>query len=102
MLLKLLCVESVIFHYPDCIVEIQEGDTINAIAESDGIRFEYIDDNGESVYGYPHRYDDICNYFISAFDEDRYNQIYHKATNCTMYFNDGRMSSLGDATVKFS
>lgn len=100
--LKLLCVESITLQQPDCIMEIQEGDIVNAYAGSDGIRFEYIDEDNERVYGYPYMYEDVGNYFISAFDEDRYNKIYHKAYNCTMYFDGGRVLNLGDATVKYS
>ena len=100
--LKLLCVENIILQQPNGTVEIQEGDIVNAYAGSDGIRFEYIDEDNERVYGYPYMYEDVGKYFISAFDEDRYNQIYHKAYNCTMYFNDGSVLSLGDGTIKFS
>lgn len=102
MFLKLLCVEGIVLQYPNCTVEIQEGDTINAFADRDGIRFEYIDEDEKLIYGYPHRYEDIENYFISAFDEERYNQIYKKVYECTMYSNDGRVFNLGDATIKFS
>lgn len=98
MFIKLLCVNTVDFYdyYGDKFFTIEEGKTIKALIKHGGICFEYKRDH----YTCPYLFEDMSNNFISTFDEESYNKIYHKAKNLTMHFEDGSTIVLGDAIIK--
>ena len=99
MLIKLLCISTIRInnsYYGGKDFVIKEGDIVNALIDRDGVRFEYEPNH----YSVPYRFEDVDNDFISAFDEDTYNKIYKKATNCKAYFNDGQSLELGNVTIK--
>ena len=98
MYIKLLCIKTSNFrdHYGEHYFTIQEGDIVDALVESQGIHIEY----KPKCYSLPYRFEDIEESFISAFDEDSYNRIYKKVSNCKMYLEDGAILDLGDGIVK--
>lgn len=98
MFIRLLCVETVDFKdsYNNTQFTIEEGDEVNAMIGRQGVHFEY--ESGH--YSLPYRFEDVEKGFISAFDKEAYDKIYHKVSNCTMCFNDGTVFELGDARVK--
>ena len=98
MQIKLLCVETSEMCDVDGseLFTIDEGDIVNAIIDDDGVCFEY----EKNIYSAPYYYEDVEKYFISAFDEESYNKIYQKVTNCKMYFEDGRTIDLGNGRAK--
>lgn len=99
MFIKLLCIEDVVLENYDEIFEIYEGNIVSAILKNNGIFIEF----PSGMYA---RFciSDIDNNFISAFDEERYDDIYRRKykrrTNCKSYINDGRVLKLGNVTVK--
>lgn len=97
MFIKLLCVKTTYFKEPnnnEWIVN--EGDVVNALINREGIRFEY----EKNHYSLPFRYSDMEDNFISAFDEEAYNNIYKKVTGCRLYLENGTSYELGDVTLK--
>lgn len=100
MFIRLLCIKSADFtdHYGNSHFTIKEGDTVSAMVDYDGVRFEYEPNH----YSLPYRFEDIAKSFISEFDKDAYNKIYQKASGCKMYFDDGTAIDLGDVTIRLS
>lgn len=98
MFIKLLCVKTTDFDgvYGEKQFTIEEGSAVNAMVYRDGVRFEYEPDH----YSLPYRFEDIEKRFISAFDEESYNKIYTKVTNCKMYLEDGSVINLGNGRIK--
>lgn len=98
MKIKLLCVETSEMCDVDGseLFTIHEGDIVNAIIDEYGVCFEY----EKNIYSAPYYYEDVEKYFISAFDEESYNKIYQRVTNCKIYFEGERTIDLGDGAVK--
>ena len=98
MFIKLLCIKTCDFKdlYGKVHFTIEEGTTTKALIDEQGVHFEYEPNH----YSLPYKFEDMSKAFISAFDEEAYNKIYHKASNCKMYFEDGAVTDLGDVTVK--
>ena len=98
MKIKLLCTNTT--EFAGCCDEddfaINEGDVVNALIDRYGVRFEY----KPKCYSLHYHFADIEDDFISAFDEETYNERYKKASNCMAYFNDGTNLELGDVTIK--
>lgn len=97
MFIKLLCVNTTHFKEPNNNKwVVNEGEVVNALINREGIRFEYKKDH----YSLPFRFSDIEENFISAFDEEAYNNIYKKVTNCKMYLENGTSYEIGEVTLK--
>lgn len=96
MFIKLLCINTTLFKEPDKEWCVNEGDTISALINREGIRFEYKKD----YYTLPYSLSDIEDNFISAFDEEAYNNIYKKGTDCKLYLENGTSYELSDVTLK--
>ena len=99
MFVKLLCINTADFNdiYGKVQFTIEEGSTVSALIDRQGVRLEYEPHH----YSLHYRFEDIDKGFILALDEEAYNKIYHKANNCKMYFEDGAVFDLGDVIVKF-
>ena len=100
MFIKLLCIKTVDLSdgYGSIQFRINEGDKVSAIINGDGVSFENKEDK-EGYYTEPYHYEDVEEYFISAFDEKSFNKRYHAVSNCKMYFEDGKVVELGDTLV---
>lgn len=98
MFIKLLCVKTTNFAgvYGTEEFTIEEGDTISAIIDRDGVHFEFEPDH----YSLPYWFEDVAESFISALDEEAYNKIYKKVNNCKIYFEDGSVINLGNGIMK--
>lgn len=98
LFIKLLCIKTSNFKdvYGKHGFTIEEGDTVSALVNREGVRLEY----ESRHYSVPYRFEDIGESFISAFDEKAYNRIYHNTKDCKMYFEDGTSLNLGDAVIK--
>ena len=96
MLIKLLCINTCYFSNDGDTFSIEEGDTVNALVGHDGVRFEYKKDH----YTLPYYFEDVFGSFISAFDEESYNEIYKKVNICKIIFDNGKTIDIGDARVK--
>jgi len=97
MFIKLLCIDTTTFKERDLEFTIKEGDTVSALIDHEGIRFEYKNDH----YSLPYYLSDIEEHFISAFDEEAYNSRYKKGYNAKLYIN-GTSYDVGDITFKVS
>lgn len=98
MFIKLLCINTTTFQFgygDKTKFTINEGDIVNAMVDSYGVHLEY----EPRKYSPPYGFGDIGENFISAFDEEEYNKIYQKVSNCTLYFN-GNVVEVGDVTIK--
>lgn len=104
MKIRLLCVKNMkaatcVLEHEDLprYINFTEGEEYNAEIDNEGIRFEY--PNRPNHYTLPYDTNEMEEFFISAFDEERYNEIYMKGTNCKMYVGS-EFVDLGDVTVK--
>lgn len=98
MFIKLLCTETANFKdvYGKRQFTIEEESIIGALIDRRGVSLEYEPNH----YSLPYRFEDIEKNFISAFDEESYNNIYHKVKDCKMYIEDGTTFELGNAIIK--
>lgn len=100
MFIKLLCIETVdlLNEYGSTQFRINEGDIVTAIVNGDGVSFENKEDK-EGYFSAPYHYEDVREYFISAFDQEAFNKKYREVSNCKMYFEDGKVIKLDDALI---
>ena len=105
MKIRLLCIKGIAvdtnMHGDDDPKEIyySEGTEYNAIIDMpyNGIRLEV--PGKKNHYTFPYHIDDIKKYFISAFDKERYDEIYTKVKNCKIYI-DSKCLDVGEAIIK--
>lgn len=97
MFIKLLCIDTTTFVESDEQFTVKEGDTVSALIDHEGIRFEY----KKNCYSMPYYLSDIEEHFISAFDEEAYNSRYKKGYNAKLHIN-GAVYDVGDVIFKVS
>lgn len=97
MFIKLLCINTTHFKESDNNQwTVNEGEVINVLVNEEGVRIEYKKDH----YSLPFDFYDIEYNFISAFDEERYNDIYKRGYGCKLYLENGKSYELGDVVFK--
>ena len=100
MFIKLLCIENAGFvdPYEGKHFIIEEGKTVGAFIDNQGVHIEYENNR----YSLPYQFEDVGKHFISAFDDEAYDKIYQKVSDCKMHFENGTIFELGNAIVKIT